>query len=439
MKGLSLMEADINAIVNNKNPIANLVLTVEMHTSKSVYANLEVSSLQIHRDYQNGFGDYALVTVKILPSQFIEFNKELDNLECALIFTYVDNNQKRLDRKTLRYKAVYHNPDRPNDTIEGGYSIGGQNLDLSGHEYYHFQLLNLSAEALRHSTISNVYHNITPYDALLTMLGTMSSGIKIRGKKAIEVINIVTPDNKNQYKDLPIPTGTYGHQIVDVLQNKYRGIYNSDAACFIQTYMDKPTWFVYPLYMKKLYTTDLPRLIIYHPKVPLYDDVDKTYLLKNKDLSIIVEHVVDMRHDETSKLIDSSNGFEYLPSDKPLKGQHTTTTSGPLVGNNYIRVTNGKRNDSNNNTRALLNISGNPFKHSSRVLNYAAKRISVIWNNSKDLLYPGMPVLYKTERNGKIITYLGQVLNTQILHQRIDGIILKNVQQKTAIQIAVFE
>lgn len=439
---LSKLDSDIKAITTNKDKIKKLVLTAEIHTPSDVYTHLEVAALSVYRDYLNGIGDYLLSTIKLLPSQYRNILKDIHNIECSITYSVLSNTNEKISKEVIRYKAIYHNPDKSDVVANGGMNVGGLNQDLSGHEFIHFQLMDLSTEALRHGKVSGAYHNITTEEAILTLLGTLSSNIKTRGQKSISVINIVPPDNKQPYKDLVIPTGTHGHGVIGLLQNKFKGIYSKDAGCYIQRYKEKPTWFVYPLYDKELYTSKLPRLIIFKPIVPIYDEAEKTYLIKGNDISIIVENQVDMKRDTGTKTLDTGNGFEYIDANETWGTYHQNTPSGPIVGNTYRAVTNGSRPDGNNNTRAKANtdkpITANPYTESSRVLNREVNVLTCIWNNSVDLLYPGMPVLYKTEEKGKIITYQGQVVQTQLNYARVDTHILKNAVARTAIQIAVY-
>lgn len=374
-----LLDEEVRPIHQSGLPDHTTVLSLIIHTEKTDYYPDKIIELDTVSDYVENISD-KLITSLLMGGG--DFNQLIypyrDNLQ---ISTRINYNGKIVE---TRYKAILLN--RQNDTIGAKHS----NMDILEIK---FQLVNLVYSVTRLKTVNGVINN-TLDKILRHYLDKELSSINIDGRVVNPIIDIVPINNDRVYSNVIIKDNIKLIDLPLYFQQKY-GIYNGGLGTYIYKDINgKDVISVYPVYNSLIQDDKRMKLIIYLPDADEASLINKTAIIRNNELQVIVTKNFKYSDIGDSKLFDQGAGFKTVNSNQVIdrvyekKDGVITSTKDAMVDTQSIKNTaDGLPMASHNG------ITDNLYAVRTKFIYNNSKKLQCQWNYSRpDYLYPGMPV-----------------------------------------------
>jgi hypothetical protein len=239
---------------------------------------------------------------------------------------------------------------------------------------------------------------VTREDLIRGILGGETAKIYVDGKPGIDAFNIISPDNTEHVKQIIFPNNTPVLAVPTYMQERHTGVYTAGIGNYFQTYNDKRTWFVYPLFDTRRFSEPVPKLIVYAVPSQQYSGMDRTYRVNDTTLHVVGTGGQKYQDDGEASQMQQGIGFRQASADAMMDKPVKMTKEGPIGVRNKINTeVSMKYRDDNLNFAAVSSrgISANNFAEYSQHLINNGARIDISWHNSDpSLLYPGMPCKY---------------------------------------------
>lgn len=410
---------DIKSVLESSSNPIKFDFKGMLHTVDSDMPVLKIMSLDIIRDYMNNIGDVVNIEFKLPLGEYLTklypYRKNLEFSIKKLRLEETDNNVVS-DEVILieKYKAVFLDNENPNYNSTSAELTDTEELNLTDTVEVKLQLMNRSLEPLRIKTLSGVFRQVTMLKLLYNLLSGESSKIKIEGKPAIDAIEIQPPSNLKQYSNIVLKAGTHVIDLPSILQKYFGGVYNAGIGNYFQTYENKKTWFVYPLFKTTEDNSKKRIAIIYSAPKEVVRETDRTYNLNGNTLSIIANNNKEFKDPSDSDYMNHGSGFRMADANAFMKKPVKVTEKGiqAVRGNLSYEVGHVSREDNLNYAPVVKqSVSSNPFIEYSKVIARSVGRVDVIWENSNpDMLYPGMFCKFIYLKDEKIVELNGIVV-----------------------------
>lgn len=392
----SLLNEEVSSVIDNHLPDHHTVVSAIIHTEdKDFYPN-NIICLEESNDYSK------LTSVSILTvlMGILEYKKLLvknrDNFQVSI---YRDHNGKKIKN---RYKGVLVTmpPDDMDVDITRMYSDNAVDGDLITVE---IQCVSFLYSILKQITIGAAVNDVTVEDFIKYTLHNEMSKVKINNIQIKPNIDMVKAANTRKYTSLTIPQNVSLLDIPTFIQKK-EGVYNGDIGTYIHQKDGKDIISVYPLYNTDAVSSGI-RLAIYVSDVKGISDLsNKTVVLDNDLLKIIVMSDIGRIDNGELSDYDVGGGFKSTNSNQIL--DRTYNKSGGVLKADSTKMIDSQSNGSKNGmaTVKMLGPTDNLYAVRSEVIKNKSKILQLQWNFSRpDYLVPAMGVDIIRVRYGKII------------------------------------
>lgn len=392
----ALLNEECNNIVDNDFPEHDTVVAAIIHTEdKDFYPN-NVISLEEKNDYNELTGVYVLTLV-----MGIKEYKDLlvTNRDSFQVSIYKNHNGKKI---SARYKGVLMTmvPDEMDPDMGRIYTDNAIDGDLIEVE---IQCVNFLYSILKQITVNTSINGTTVTDVMRYYLANEMSKVKINNIPMTPTVDIVPSPNTREYGSIVLKSGIGLLDMPTYIQKTY-GVYNGDIGTYVYNKDGKDLISVYPLYN----TGNTPegiRLAVYISDAPGVTDLsNKTVVLDNDVLKIIVQSDIGRIDDGELADYDKGGGFKTTNTNQVL--DRTYKKDGGKVTADSSKMMDSQSNGSKNNmsTVKMIGSSDNLYAVRSEIMKNKAKLIQAQWNFSRpDYLIPGMGVDLIRIRYGKII------------------------------------
>lgn len=392
---------------------------------------LQVSNINILRDYVNNFGDVITCTMQIPIGQYtyLLYPKRA-KLEVTLIKNIKNINGEDITGNNIESEKFYGflvKPPNPATIANGAEMIDQGTLDLKGVLDIHFQLVSEAVTKLKAVTFSTIVRNIALDDLIETVLPTEMKKLNLDDSVSIQDFELSSIDNDTTYDAILFPTGFRLIDIPDYLHDVY-GLYNAGLGSYIQN----RTWYIFPLYDNSDYDK-LLRTVNFHvvPKKK-YNGVEHTFIVNQDSINILITSDTKFKDDAGTGQYNSGNGVRYVDANTIVDGFGTTKDNKTTISrqdnvNEYIVADNPK--GINVVTTATSNVTANPFKANSEVTSRIGGTVRLTWQNSDpSLLLPSMKCKITYFDDGITKEIYGIILKSQ-------NIIVKNSDIRTVTHV----
>lgn len=392
----ALLNEEVDGIINNNFPEHTTLVSAIIHTeNKDFYPN-NVICLEEQNDYSKLTGVFVLTLIM----GNIEYKKLLvehrDNFQVSI---YRDFNGKRTK---CRYKGVLITT--PADSMSAdairGYTDNAVDGDIIAVE---IQCVSFLYSILKQISLNKVPTNTNVENVIRYYLENEMSKVRVNNIPIVPNIDMVKPHNTREYRSILLKKNISLLDIPTYLQKEH-GVYNGDIGTYIHYKDNKEIISVYPLY-----NTDKPaegiKMNMYISDTPGLPDLsNKTVLLDNGILKILVQSDVGRIDNGDLADYDIGGGFKSTNSNQVL--DRTYTKSGGVLKADSSKMIDSQSNGSKNSmaTIKMLDTTDNLYAVRSEVLKNKSKIIQAQWSFSRpDYLYPGMSVEIIRIKYDKII------------------------------------
>lgn len=392
----SLLNEEVSSVIDNHLPDHHTVVSAIIHTEdKDFYPN-NIICLEESNDYSK----LTSVTILTVLMGILEYKKLLvknrDNFQVSI---YRDHNGKRIKN---RYKGVLVTmpPDDMDVDISRLYSDNAVDGDLITVE---IQCVSFLYSILKQISIGAAVNDTTVEDFIKYTLHSEMSKVKINNIQIKPNIDMIKAANTRKYTSLTIPQNVSLLDIPTFIQKK-EGVYNGDIGTYIHQKDGKDIISVYPLYNTDAVSSGI-RLAIYVSDVKGVSDLsNKTVVLDNDLLKIIVMSDIGRIDNGELSDYDVGGGFKSTNSNQIL--DRTYSKSGGVLKADSTKMIDSQSNGSKNGmaTVKMLGPTDNLYAVRSEVIKNKSKILQLQWNFSRpDYLVPAMGVDIIRVRYGKII------------------------------------
>lgn len=384
----------------------------------------KVVNVDILRDYSNKTADIIFIEFSMLKGDYIkDLYTNRANLELSIKVIPVPANNKII--RVTRYKAVFINKENPTATGSDVNSLSKTDLNIQGMVTVHLQLIDRVAEPLRVKVVGGIYKNVSVEQALKGVLGGEGVKIIVDGAPGLEALNIVAPDNSVIKKHIIIPHGTLLLDTPMWVHRHMGGVYNSDIGTYLQSYNNRNTLFVFPLFNTKRFNMPDPNAVFFIAPTKQAAGIDKSYHVSNGTTYILAAGEKKYNDDGEGAYMEEGVGFRLSDARAYMKKPVELSKDGP-VGNRSRLNTEVAVMDRLDGLNYLpissAEISSNPFIEYSRVQKRNGGKMDLVWENANpDLLYPGMPCKVAFLEGDRLIEINGVVLGVHALVQPATG------------------
>jgi hypothetical protein len=396
----SVLWPDVQRVMKNGDTSLRFEYTGELHTEKKNIKIVKIISFEIIRDYVNSIGDQFYIEFMIgLGDYAIDLYPFRNNLEFTLFSRELtdlsDSTKKNKPKKEERFKAVFLIEENKSIRASEYENFDIFTLNVSDVVTVKLQLLNRSLEPIRIKTTGGTFANVTNEDLLKSIISSECLKITVDGKPSLDGLDMVEADNKDNQTQLLIPHSTLIVNLPIYLQGQKTGVYNAGIGSYIQSYDDRMTWFIYPLFNPTRLNSKKKKAIFYSVPKNRFPGIEKTYRTTQGVVYILATGGKGYRSTGETDMMNSGAGYRMTDSRSIMKKPVEMTADGPVANRNQLNheVATIQRKDGLNYAPiASRPISSNPFLQSSQVLQRRGARIDFTWINAKpSLLYPGMP------------------------------------------------
>ena len=392
----SLLNEEVSSVIDNHLPDHHTVVSAIIHTEEKDFYPNNIICLEESNDYSK----LTSVTILTVLMGILEYKKLLvknrDNFQVSI---YRDHNGKRIKN---RYKGVLVTmpPDDMDVDISRLYSDNAVDGDLITVE---IQCVSFLYSILKQISIGAAVNDTTVEDFIKYTLHSEMSKVKINNIQIKPNIDMIKAANTRKYTSLTIPQNVSLLDIPTFIQKK-EGVYNGDIGTYIHQKDGKDIISVYPLYNTDAVSSGI-RLAIYVSDVKGVSDLsNKTVVLDNDLLKIIVMSDIGRIDNGELSDYDVGGGFKSTNSNQIL--DRTYNKSGGVLKADSTKMIDSQSNGSKNGmaTVKMLGPTDNLYAVRSEVIKNKSKILQLQWNFSRpDYLVPAMGVDIIRVRYGKII------------------------------------
>ena len=392
----SLLNEEVSSVINNHLPDHHTVVSAIIHTEEKDFYPNNIICLEESNDYSK----LTSVTMLTVLMGVLEYKKLLvKNRDSFQVTLYRDHNGKKIKN---RYKGVLVTipPDDMDVDITRFYSDNAVDGDIITVE---IQCVSFLYSILKQISIGIAVNNTTVEDFIKYTLHNEMGKVKINNIPIKPNIDMVKASNTRKYNSLTVPQDISLLDIPTYIQKK-EGVYNGDIGTYIHQKDGKDIMSVYPLYNTDAVNSGI-RLAIYVSDVRGISDLsNKTVVLDNDLLKIIVMSDIGKIDNGELSDFDVGGGFKSTNSNQIL--DRTYTKSGGVLKADSSKMIDSQSNGSKNDmaTVKMLPSTDNLYAVRSEVIKNKAKILQLQWNFSRpDYLVPAMGVDLIRIRYGKII------------------------------------
>jgi len=408
----------------------NLGLRGVIHTKSNDVPVLKVTTYNLMRDYTTKYADRTTIEVLLGAGDYQAYI--LDERELYEFTLYVDyyigDNKKTTH---IRFKAILLDGENQMSIGKEHANIDHFSLNTQKIETIRFQLIHREIEPLVAKTVGRSFEGITMEVLIRSVLGGETAKVLVDGKKIIDGLDLIPPDNKERIHHIIIPSDTPLVTLPVALQERFRGVYHSGLGNYIQRWKNRLTWFIYPIYTPYRFDQNVPKAIFYYVPRQNYRNPKRTHRKEGDTLFIATTADKNYTDNKQKGQYYEGGGFKQTHADPMMLKPIIMTPDEPIASrsraNTEIVAYDGK--DELNYARyGDRRVSSNLFAQTSRTNAARGARITLFWENAvPSEIHPGMPCQYVFLHKGKTVLRKGTIAYVEALYQ-VDG---RSVTAKT--------
>ncbi len=410
---------DVKSVIGSSEKLTNSVKRLTLHSKAGDFTVLKILNIQESHDFVADFAGSLIVRFYIgLGDYTYKLYPFRDTLEASLKTIFLNTEtgvDEEADSPTFRYRAILDM--KFNKALTGDRISNQEYNTLNQVDFVEvkLELQDRNLEVLRSSTLEGYsYMNVTPQQLIACCLLDKSNKYLIDGKPSIEVFNFEVPDNKEKMPTANIDSGVKLALVPTFVQEKLRGVYKTGLGTHYQRFMDKPTWFIYPLYDTTRFDRDIERMVIYIVPQDKLSGIDRTWRKEGKVLYIACTG--SQQYNDDSQMSDLNRGVGFrMPNARSIEtkpAEINVRESKVIADRARLNTEIGTRDrDDGIYYAPVMSASANPFKMYSQLAARQVSQVNVIWENSNpELVYPGMPCKYVFMDQGEYRELKGTIL-----------------------------
>jgi hypothetical protein len=397
---------------------AHYFIKVQILVNKQWLTPLKLDLYSVDRDYEGGYADVRVLSFMMLLGVYT-FDLLPYRNDIAVDVTYVPvgetgAGQVSTQRSfTRRYKGFLMDPSDASMTTNVSNQTSKTQLDNQMPKQVEMQLVEEYVYDMQMRSVGTKFRNMTPYEALLTILNGSTAYMEGKDEKRILGVHPVGTPNSEKRTQIVIEHGKKIGEVPSILQNEQGGVFSAGLGCYLQDQY----WFVFPLYDTAHASKQTRSITIYCVPTDRYDGTEKTYRLTDNRLIILAAGDAASLNLSENSHVQSGNGLRFLDARKLLNGFATNNGNRMLID----KASNLFEFAAKNITEGVNNIqwsgkpvSSNPFVHYSAIARMNGRIQTVEWRHGDgDLIQPGDLVEFYTISQGKINKFKGVVLGTR--------------------------
>lgn len=438
------------SFILNRPPVpiyANWTLTLLTPDGEEIFPT-KLLSLDIERNYINNYTDLTIADA-VFPlgvyRRFVLANKE--DLKAEVVryprWMHTDPEEELPppdDEGPIQYmfKAVLIEEDDDVMGVRGSNNQTQGEMDLRDLVRVRIQLLDPALEELQKMEVGGIYRDEIPLHVARYILTQVSDELDVADEDAIYGVDMVEPDNTEEFEHVIIPQGTKPWDVAALIQRDWGGCYNAGIGCYLQDHH----WYLWPLFNTRRFEDVEDTLTVFNIPPFRYRGIEKTWRLTDRQLIIIAtgdsDHIDESHHQQ----LNIGSGERFTHGDRVLDG------FGDTYDNKFVMER--KRNNSEyvaveKEGYLMVGVSGNhisnnSFHHASQFANRKGSFVHLVWENSRhELVYPGMPTKYVfLDKVDELIELDAVVVKAHhFIHDRSKGFVKHNFFCNTALTLFV--
>jgi hypothetical protein len=280
------------------------------------------------------------------------------------------------------------------------------------------ELLDRSVEKVRKVTVGGNNRNCKPADFIRNALAYYTKDLEVEGEPAVEVIDMVDPDNQDKRDHIIVQSGTPLLDLPSWVQNHCGGVYNTGLGC----YATGKYIYVYPLYKTDRFNDEEKTMTIIRLPSDLMPQVERTFRLEGEAIYVLGLSDAVFTDNSKAKQLAEGSGIRYADSRRFMNG----------YTENKDNKTMYRRRENNSEYKAtdlhgedVINVSdnkinSNAFRERSNFSRRNGAGYVFQWPNAKhEYIYPCMPVSVLYEDKGEVKELRGVVMGAHTSVQLI--------------------
>lgn len=389
-----------------------------LHTPKARIGVYDLNSIEKARDYVGQIGDSIRLRFKTGLGVYAKLIHPFrNNLEMTLYRKEIAEGESGIKKDTTptgtRYKVIFKESANPPVAASDLENHAQSDLDLSDIVEVYLELVERGLEPFRIKTVGDAIMNQTPENLIHNLIARAASNTLVDGKPCLDAIDIVKPDNTEKIKNMVFPHNTRATSVPTMIHEQ-QGVYNFGIGSFYQSYRDRKTFFVYPLYSTSRFDSAGYRAVIYlipQEKLPM---LDRSFVEEGKLLKIVATANRLYRDSAEVGMMNGGSGYRFAEARSFMKKPAIIEEDGPIADRARLNheVIHTVRDDGLDYApMSHIGPSSNPFEFRSKASLSNVAQVEVVWENAnEELLYPGMPIKVVMSNQGKIVSLHGTLL-----------------------------
>lgn len=280
----------------------------------------------------------------------------------------------------------------------------------------YFQLIPENLYYSSKQTIGIKYDEGTPGDALKTILGTAGDNVNVDGGDNSKILGVemVEPDNKNNYRDMIIDHNTPVPKLAQEIQTNQHGIYNSG----IGNYLFKQHWYVYPLYDISRYKKEERRFNIIVTTGQSAALGKRSYYIQGNEVFIMAISANKISDMSIANKENDGNAVRVTDPDASInddvvKSDDNTIEMDPSKGTTELKVDTKNEESPIKIPDYMEKVTTNMSNALSTISSNLGIQMQFIWYNANpDLIFPAAPVKVIFFKDDQPVELYGTILIT---------------------------
>lgn len=402
-----LLNEEINSIISNDLPQHTSSVEAIIHTEDADHYIKDVIGVDILSDYDAALTDDITLSCMMGTGD-----------SHALIYPYRDNLQITIKLNfngkiiEVRYKAFLIS-NTNNMLTPMNSSIDNVEKNKYSIDEVKFKCVNMLYGLLRLKTVNGVMSNVRLDTIIRYYFNKELKNITIDGKPILPILDIDEINNDRLYSNIVIRDGISLLDLPTELQTEY-GIYNGGIGTYIYNNGDVNIISIYPSFNSEIFDIDRLKLVVYIVDIPTVDMVEKTCVIVNNELRVLLTSNVSYESTGEDVLYNGGVSFKAVNAnnvmDRVYDKQDGVVTSN---ANNVIDSQAIAKSKDGLSIPKHVGVTDNLYMVRSSFIRASSKILKAQWNYSRpDLLYPNMPVEVVHSNNNTIIREDGTLLST---------------------------
>ena len=368
-----------------------LVGTIHLLDSKIDVEAIKVLNFDIIRDYENNYMDEVSVTCTFPLGTYIDIiHPHKENIEFTLEATLVTSTEKTEKNEApmkARYLAKIVNTD--NDRVhQAGHGVSQTDaLDLNAFINVEIQLLEKAIFLLRNGESGCIARKSNLKDFLNTYLTHELSVLDVADDDKITGIDLIDPDNQEEYEQIVIPHGTRTLSIPEYLQNKLYGLYQNGICSYIQN----KVWYIYPRndFDGKIKGSRFITIFVIPPKT--FPSIERSYIKDGEHYKILCTGRLNMANNVNPTQLNKGTGMRYSQSPTALTEPYPSRDSNKAILDKDMMNKDDIYSLPDKTKVVKYGLGGdrftiNPFRGQSRLSAFGTGVLTCLWENSYPII-----------------------------------------------------